>query len=229
MECVFDAKTSAYLPKRLVLLTEHFENEFFDYDHLTNLLSFKLLNHNPYREYFVQVYPNSIDENQLTDEMINVFKSYTNSRTSEQFKKTNLSLLSANLGEIDWIYVNRLRSLIRSLVQTNIKHCYYRGLTLSDREIQYYLNRRHQYYFTNSFTSFTTDRLLVYPGNALIFLKIDQTSENAKKNIANIWQWSEYPDEKEALLAVGSKLKVLSVYHRGNKWEIEVELVDDSD
>ena len=229
MECVYDATTSAYLPKQLAKLTTNFENEFYDFDHLTNLLSCKLLSHNPYRDYFAQVYPDRIEENELTAEMVEVLRSYTNSRSSEQFKKTNLNLLSANLGEIDWTYVNRLRSLIRGLTQNDFKHTYYRGLALSDREIQYYLDRRHGYYYTNSFTSFTTDRLLVYSGNALLFLKTDAASEEAKKNIANIWQWSQYPEEKEALLAVGSKLKILSVHHRGDKWEIEVELVDDSD
>ena len=229
MECVFDATTSAYLPKQLAKVKKNFENEFYDFDYLTNLLSCKLLSHNPYRDYFAQVYPDCIEENELTAEMVEVLRSYTNSRSSEQFKKTNLNLLSANLGEIDWNYVNRLRSLIRGLVQTNIKHTYYRGLVLSDREVQYYLDRRNGYFYTNSFTSFTIDRLLVYSGNALIVLKTDYASETAKKNIANIWQWSEFPEEKEALLAVGSKLKILSVHYRGDKWEIEVELADESD
>ena len=66
------------------------------------------------------------------------------------------------------IYVNKLRSLIQGLIQTNVKHIYYRGLTLTDNEIQYYLDKRNDYYYyTNSFTSFTIDRLLIYSGNGV--------------------------------------------------------------
>ncbi|CAF4193444.1 unnamed protein product, partial [Adineta steineri] len=46
-------------------------------------------------------------------------------------------------------------------------------------------------------------------------------------NIANIWKWSTFMYEKEALLAVGTKLKILSVHFFGSKWEIEVELAED--
>ena len=63
-------------------------------------------------------------------------------------KKTNLNLLSSNFDEIDWNYVNKLRSLIRGLNQTNLKHIYYRGLTLSEKEIQYYMNKINDYYYT---------------------------------------------------------------------------------
>ncbi|CAF5073732.1 unnamed protein product, partial [Rotaria magnacalcarata] len=51
----------------------------------------------------------------------------------------------------------------------------------------------------------------------------DNSSELAKKNLANIWKWSANTEEKEALLAVGTKLKVISVHYFGYKWEIEVE------
>jgi hypothetical protein len=131
--------------------------------------------------------------------------------------------------EIDWIYVNKLRSLIRNLIQINIKHIYYRGLTLSNTEIQYYIDRRNDYYYTNSFTSFTIDRLLVYSGNALLILKTENSTKKAKKNLANIWKWSTFVEEKEALLAVGTKLKILSVHYFGCKWEIEVELAEDDE
>ena len=90
--------------------------------------------------------------------------------------KTNLNLLSSNFDQIDWIYVNQLRSLIRGLVQSNIRNIYYRGLTLSDTEIQYYIDRRNEYYYTNSFTSFTIDRLLIYSGNAILILRTDNSS-----------------------------------------------------
>jgi hypothetical protein len=143
--------------------------------------------------------------------------------------KTNLNLLSSNLDDIDWIYVNKLRSLIRGLAQSNLKYIYYRGLTLSDEEIQYYIDRKDQYYYTNSFTSFTIDRLLIYSGNAILLLRTDTCSEKAKMNLANIWKWSRFAEEKEALLAVGTKLKILSVHYFGSKWEIEVELAEDED
>ena len=159
--------------------------------------------------------------------MLNVLKSYTDSKTNECFMKTNLNLLSANLNDINWSYVNQLRSLIRGLVQSNIRHIYYRGLTLSDTEVQYYLDKRNQYYYTNSFTSFTIDRLLIYSGNAILMLRTDMCNEKAKINLANIWKWSAFTDEREALLAVGSKLKILSVHYFGCKWEIEVELAED--
>jgi hypothetical protein len=159
--------------------------------------------------------------------MLNVLKTYTNSQSNECYIKTNLNLLSENFDEIDWIYVNKLRSLIRSLKQTNIKHVYYRGLTLSNTEIQYYIDKTNEYYYTNSFTSFTIDQLLVYSGNALLILKTVNSTEKAKKNLANIWKWSTFGEEKEALLAVGTKLRIVSVHYFGCKWEIEVELADD--
>ncbi|CAF0917713.1 unnamed protein product [Adineta steineri] len=181
----------------------------------------------PYYSYFKQVYPLKINEYELTDDMIDVLKSYTNSQSNECYMKTNLNLLSANLNEVDWIYVNKLRSLIRGLNQSDIKHVYYRGLSLSDREIQYYLDKRNEYYYTNSFTSFTIDRLLIYSGSAVLILRTDTCSEKAKINIANIWKWSTFMHEKEALLGVGTKLKILSVHFFGSKWEIEVELAED--
>ncbi len=88
--------------------------------------------------------------------------------------------------------MNKLRSLIRGLNQIDIKYIYYRGLTLSNTEIQYYIDRKNEYYYTNSFTSFTIDRLLVYSGNTLLILKTENSSENAKKNLANIWKWSTF-------------------------------------
>jgi hypothetical protein len=227
MDCIFNARTSRYLPKNLGSLEENFETDSFDYDHANNSLNCKLLTKNPYYSYLEQIYPLSIDEFQLTDDMLDVLKSYTDSQTNECYLKTNLNLLSLNFDEIDWIYVNKLRSLIRGLVQTNIRYIYYRGLTLSEKEIQYYIDRRNEYYYTNSFTSFTIDRLLIYSGNAILILRTDNSSEKAKMNLANIWKWSRFTEEKEALLAVGSKLKILSVHYFGCKWEIEVELTED--
>ncbi|CAF0977544.1 unnamed protein product [Rotaria sp. Silwood1] len=227
MGCVLDAQTNIYLPKDLATLTTDFESEYFYYNYATNTVNFKLLTKNLYRPYFKQVYPSTINEYELTDDMLSVLKSYTDSKTNPCFMKTNLNLLSVNLNDIDWIYVNKLRSLIRGLVQSNIKYMYYRGLTLSDTEIQYYLDKRNEYYYTNSFTSFTIDRLLIYSGNAILILRTDTCNEKAKINLANIWKWSAFTDEKEALLAVGTKLKILSVHYFGCKWEIEVELAED--
>jgi hypothetical protein len=227
MDCIFHARTSRYLRKDLASLEENFETDFFHYDHANNSLNCKLLTTNPYHSYLEQIYPLSIDEFQLTDDMLDILKSYTDSQTNERYLKTNLNLLSSYFDEIDWTYVNELRSLIRGLVQTNIRYIYYRGLTLSEKEIQYYIDRRNEYYYTNSFTSFTIDRLLVYSGNAILILRTDNSSEKAKMNLANIWKWSRFTEEKEALLAVGSKLKILSVHYFGCKWEIEVELAED--
>jgi hypothetical protein len=227
MDCIFNARTSRYLRKDLATLEENFETDFFHYDYANNSLNCKLLTTNPYHSYLEQIYPLSIDEFQLTDDMLDVLKSYTDSQANECYLKTNLNLLSSNFDEIDWTYVNKLRSLIRGLVQTNIRYIYYRGLTLSEKEIQYYIDRRNEYYYTNSFTSFTIDRLLIYSGNAILILRTDNSSEKAKMNLANIWKWSRFTEEKEALLAVGSKLKILSVHYFGCRWEIEVELAED--
>ncbi|CAF1425559.1 unnamed protein product [Adineta steineri] len=71
------------------------------------------------------------------------------------------------------------------------------------------------------------DRLLIYSGNAILILRTDTCNDKAKINIANIWRWSTFMYEKEALLAVGTKLKILSVHFFGSKWEIEVELAED--
>ncbi len=225
--CVIDVRNNLYLPKELTSIKENYETEHFYYNPEKNLLDCKLLTKNPYSYFFQQVYPNEIHEHELTNDMINVLKSYTDSQSNECYIKTNLNLLSANFNDIDWIYVNKLRSLIRSLIQINLKPIYYRGLNLSETEIQYYLDKRNQFYYTNSFLSFTIDRLLIYPGNAILILKIENSSEKAKKNIANIWKWSTFSEEKEALLVVGTKLKILSVHFFGYKWEIEVELMDD--
>ncbi|CAF0776736.1 unnamed protein product [Adineta ricciae] len=227
MGCVLNAQTNAYLPTDLTSLTTNLETDYYFYDYENNVLNCKLLTNNPYQSYFKQVYPLIINEHELTDDMLNVLKTYTDSKSNECYMKTNLNLLSVNLNDIDWDYINKLRSLLRGLVQTNLKHFYYRGLTLSDREIQYYLDKRNECYYTNSFTSFTVDRLLIYSGNAILILRTDTCSEKAKVNLANIWKWSTFVDEKEALLAVGTKLKVLSVHFFGCKWEIEVELVED--
>ncbi|CAF2084984.1 unnamed protein product [Rotaria magnacalcarata] len=229
MDCIFDDDTSPFLPKTLVSVTNNYETDSFHYDYTTKLLNCKLLTKNPYRSYFKQVYPTEINEYELTDDMLDVLKSYTNSLSNKCYIKTNLNLLSENLDEIDWMYVNKLRSLIRGLTQTNIKHTYYRGVNLSSTEIQYYIDKRNDYYYTNSFTSFTIDRLLVYSGNALLILKTENSTDKAKKNLANIWKWSMFTEEKEALLAVGTKLKILSVHYFGCKWEIEVELAEDDE
>lgn len=226
--CFVNARTSRYLPKELASKTENYDTEHFHYDVATDSVDCKLSLINPYSHRFQSLYPSTIAEDELTTEMIEVLKTYTDSRSNECYMRTNMNLLSANFDQIDWTYVNQLRSLIRGLNQSNIKHVYYRGLVLSEREIQYYIDRRSSYYYTNSFLSFTTDRVLIYTGNAILILRTDQCSETAKTNLANIWKWSTFRDEKEALLAVGTKLKILTVRYLGNKWEIEVELMDDT-
>ena len=227
MNCIVNARSSRYLLKDLANVTEDYETNAFHYDYANNSLNCKLLRHNPYQDYFKQIYPTVIHENELTEDMLNVIHSYTDSQSNECYMKTNLNLLSANFEQIDWNYVNRLRCLIRGLVQNNLKHLYYRGLNLSDAEIQYYIDMKNQCYYTNSFTSFTIDRLLVYSGNAILMLKTDTCSEEAKQNLANIWKWSRFSHEKEALLAVGAKLRVAGVHYYGSKWEIDVELADE--
>ena len=227
MNCIRDVRTNRYLPKILASATENQETEHFHYDHATNSINCKLLAKNPYRSYFQQVYPTTISEHELNDEMLGVLKSYTDSLSNECYMKTNLNLLSANFDAIDWTYVNKLRSLIRGLTQSNIKHAYYRGLNLSEQEIRYYMDKGNECYYTNSFLSFTVDRLLIYAGNAVMILNTENASELAKKNLANIWKWSALTEEKEALLVVGTKLKVLSVHYFGYKWQIEVELAED--
>ncbi|CAF1103553.1 unnamed protein product [Rotaria sordida] len=227
--CIVNARNNRYLPKQLATTTENYDTEHFYYNFETNLLDCKLLTKNLYYPFFQEIYPKNINEYELTDDMLYCLKSYTNSQSNECYMKTNLNLLSANFDDIDWIYVNKLRSLIRCLIKTDIKPIYYRGLNLSDNEIKYYIEKQNHYYYTNSFLSFTIDRLLIYSGNAILILKTENSSEKAKKNIANIWKWSTFSEEKEALLAVGTKLKILSVHYFGYKWEIEVELTEDDE
>jgi hypothetical protein len=221
--CIINARSSRYLPVEVASRTDDYENEHFHFNATTNSLDCKLPQLNVYRKYFVQMYSTAIDEDELTESMIDVLKTYTDSQTNETYIKTNLNLLSGNTQQIDWTYVNQLRSLIRALSQSNIRPVYYRGLYLSDKEIQYYLNRRGHVYYTNSFSSFTIDRLLIYPGNAILLLRTDRS----KRNLADIWKWSTFTHEKEALLAVGAKLQITSVHEIGNRWEIEVFLQDD--
>ncbi|CAF4557191.1 unnamed protein product [Didymodactylos carnosus] len=67
--------------------------------------------------------------------------------------------------------------------------------------------------------------MLTYRGNAIMILYPNDNS----KNIANIWKWSEIPDEKEALVPIGSKVKIISVHYYGCKWEIEIQLMNDKE
>ena len=83
MDCIFEARTCRYLPKNLGSASKNLETDFFHYDHANNSLNCKLLTTNPYRSYFEQVYPSSINEYQLTDDMLDVLKSYTDSQTNE--------------------------------------------------------------------------------------------------------------------------------------------------
>ncbi|CAF1105445.1 unnamed protein product [Didymodactylos carnosus] len=222
MACFHSTKTKKYLPKELCAIEKNYENDLYHFDHAEQLISCKLLTTNPYRPHLRQVYPTTINEHCLTDDMLNVLKTYTDSKNNECCLKTNLNLLTNN--DIDWSYTNKLHSLIRGLQQHDIKPIYYRGLYLSDIEIKYYQDRINQHYYTQSFSSFTIDRILVYSGNAIIILRT--TPEN-KSSIANVWKWSTIPDEKEAILSIGSKLKICSVHYFGYKWEIEVELIDE--
>ena len=223
------ARGRRYISKALASATENYETEHFSYDATTQLLDCKLLSTNLYRPFFEQVYPLEIDDDDLDEEMLDIIRSYTDSRSNECYLKTNINLLSGNFDQIDWDYVNKLRSLIRSLHQSSTKPAYYRGLHLSDTEIRYYMDKRHESFYTNSFLSFTLDRLLIYPGNAILILKTDTSSEEAKANLANISKWSTFTDEKESLLAVGTKLKILSVHYFGYRWEIELELAEDTE
>jgi hypothetical protein len=123
MGCVLNAQTNIYLPKDLTPLTIDLEADYFYYDYTNNILYCKLFLKNPYSSYFKQFYQSIIiNEYELTDDILNVVKSYTDSQSNECYTKTNLNLLIASLDHIDWICVNRLRPLIRGLVQSNIKH-----------------------------------------------------------------------------------------------------------
>ena len=221
------SRNADYLPEELSSINKDLENKFFYFEREIDTVHFKLHSTNIYRDYFVQVYPEDLDESQLNEDMLDVLRSYTDSRSNECYVKTNLNLLSACMNGIDWNYVNRLRSVIRSLSQTDLKHVYYRGLNLTDIEISHYMAKRKRSFYTTSFLSFTTDRLLIYPGNALMILNIDRSSDEAKKNIANIWKWSAFKEEKEALVAVGSRLKIMSVHYFCDRWQIELELIDE--
>jgi hypothetical protein len=195
----------------------HPRNDNFSYDYDSEELNFKLLERNPYKAQLKQVYSLWIDENQLTNEMLVVIRQFTNNF----YFKTNLKLLS-NL-DIDWNYTNKLRSIIRGLNQSDLRSVYYRGINLSDIEISYYREKINKFYYTNSFSSFTTEKELAFPYNSLMML---HTTPGNRLNIANVWKWSSYPHEMEAILSVGSKLKVLSVNHEDEHWIIQVQLID---
>jgi hypothetical protein len=193
------------------------QNDNFSYDYDSQELSFKLLERNPYKAQLKQVYSLWIDENQLTNEMLVVIRQFTNN----SYAKTNLKLLS-NF-DIDWNYTNKLRSIIRGLNQSDLRIVYYRGINLSDIEISYYREKINKFYYNNSFSSFTAEKELAFPYNSLIIL---HTTPGNRLNIANVWKWSSYPHEMEAILSVGSKLKVLSVNHEDEHWIIQVQLID---
>ncbi|CAF1540422.1 unnamed protein product [Adineta ricciae] len=131
----------------------NFETDYYFYDYENNLLNLR---------------PLIINEHELIDDLLNVLKKYADSKSNECYMETNLN-------DIDWDYINKLRSLLRGLVQTNLKHFYYRGLTLS------------------------SDNAI------LIFMRTDTCSEKTKINLMNIWKWSTFVNENEALLVVGTK------------------------
>ncbi|CAF1136753.1 unnamed protein product [Adineta steineri] len=148
--------------------------------------------------------------------MLDIIKQYT----GMHYLKTNLNLLSDC--DIDWNYTNKLRSIIRGLYQLDLRSVYYRGLDLSDIEVNYFKQKIGTCYYTNSFSSFTTEKKLAFSGNALIILN---TKAGNRLNIANVWKWSLFPKEMEAILSIAARVKILSVHHEADRWIIEVELV----
>jgi hypothetical protein len=217
LECApVNEKMTPFLPHSVVTAISNYENDDYFYDSATQELSFKLLDTNPYKEQLQQVYSLTIKEDQLTDEMLSVIKQYT----GEHYLKTNLNLLSNY--DIDWNYTNKLRSIIRGLYQSDLRSVYYRGLNLSDIEVNYFKQKIGTCYYTNSFTSFTTEKHLAFNGNALIIMN---TTQGNRLNIANIWKWSSFPQEMEALLSIAAQLKILNIYQEDNRWIVEVQLV----
>ncbi|CAF0756958.1 unnamed protein product [Didymodactylos carnosus] len=204
IECctINNSKIGSFLPRAVSTTTENIENENFSYDVLTKPVSFKLFETNPYASHLKQVYPLTIYENDLTTEMLNILKTYT----GNHYVRTNLNLLTNY--DIDWDYINKLRSIIRGLYQHDLRPVCYRGLILSDIEIDYYKKKIGKCCYTNPFSSFTTENNLIFFGNATIILK---TKPGNRLNIANVWKWSLYPDEMEAILSISSKVKILTV------------------
>ncbi|CAF1213299.1 unnamed protein product [Adineta steineri] len=211
-----DYHTTRFLPRSLASATSNYESDGYYYDHEKKELSFKLFDTNPYKNQLQQVYSLSINEDELTDEMLDVIKQYT----SVNYLKTNLNLLSDY--DTDWSYTNKLRSITRSLYQPDLRSVYYRGLNLSDIEVNYFRQKIGACYYTNSFSSYTTEKDLVFPGNALIILN---TTEGNRLNIANIWKWSSFPHEMEAILSIAAQLKILNVHRDDDRWIIELQLV----
>jgi hypothetical protein len=195
----------------------NYESNSFYYDYHNQEIHFKLLETNQYKAQLKQVYPLLIDEDQLTNEMIAVIKQYT----SSYYYETNLRLLS-NL-DIEWDYTNKLRSIIRGLNQSDLRNVYYRGVDLSDLEVSYYIEKVDKFYYTNSFLSFTAERELVFPYNSLLIL---HTAPGNRLNIANVWRWSTYPHEMEAILSIASKLKILGVHQEADRSVIQVQLIE---
>jgi hypothetical protein len=214
--CSVNKKTIPFLPASLASATSNYENDDFSFDNAKKELNFKLLDTNPYKEQLQQVYSLSIHEDELSDEMLSVIKQYT----GNHYLKTNLNLLS-NF-DIDWNYTNKLRSIIRGLYQLDLRSVYYRGLHLSDTEVNYFKQKMGTCYYTNSFSSFTTEKNLAFGGNALIILN---TAQGNRLNIANVWKWSCLPHEMEAILSIAAQLKILNVYQEGDRWIVEVQLV----
>ncbi|CAF1276223.1 unnamed protein product [Adineta steineri] len=205
-----------FLSRLLASANSNYESDSYYYDYEKKELSFKLLDTIPYKKQLQQVYSLSINEDQLTDEMLDVIKQYT----GMHYLKTNLNLLSDY--DIDWNYTNKLRSVIRGLYQPDLRSLYYRGVNLSDIEVNYFRQKIGTCYYTNSFSSFTIEKDLVFPGNTLIILN---TIEGNRINIANIWKWSSFPHEMEAILSIAAQLKILSVHQDDGRWIIEVQLV----
>ena len=214
--CAVDKKTLPFLPPALTSTNSNHDNDVYFYDSDRKELSFKLLETNPYKEQLQHVYSLSINEDQLTDEMLSVIKKYT----GMHYLKTNLNLLSKH--NIDWNYTNKLRSIIRGLYQSDLRSVYYRGLTLSDIEINYFKQKISTCYYTNSFSSFTTEKKLAFAGNAIMILN---TTKGNRLNLANIWKWSIYPNEMEAVLSIAAQLKILNVSQEDERWIIELQLV----
>lgn len=216
LACMVTRETNPFLPTSLGSATSDYDSNAFFYDAAKKELNFKLLDTNPYEKQLKQVYSLTINEDQLSEEMLSVIRQYT----GMHYLKTNLNLLSSF--DIDWDYTNKLRSIIRGLYQSDLRSVYYRGLHLSDIEVNYFKQKIGACYYTNSFSSFTTEKDLAFCGDALMILN---TTRGNRLNVANVWKWSIFPNEMEAILSIAAQLKVLKVYRQEDRWIIDLELV----
>ncbi|UJR11082.1 hypothetical protein I4U23_015264 [Adineta vaga] len=107
----------------------------------------------------------------------------------------------------------------------------YRGLTLSDEDIDRLKTMRNQYVSTNGFLSTSLSRTVaeMFASNVLFEIPVDPKQSSKNLIYANISHLSQIPDEQEVLFDLGVTFKITDINSDGNQWIVSMIAVADID